>query len=209
MSISLSKGQKISLSKGGSALTKVEVGLGWAQRKEKYQVKVGGFLGFGGKAETRERSVDVDFDASCILYDDSKNPVDVVYFGQLKSKDGSINHTGDDRGGGGGDNDPNEVISVGLQNIPSNVTSVVFVVNSYTGESFQGVPWAFCNIVDAGSNSEIARYNLNTQGGECKGFVAAKVYRDGGEWKFHAIGESVSGRQKTVRDIEPLARNHA
>jgi tellurium resistance protein TerZ len=84
-----------------------------------------------------------------------------------------------------------------------------FVVNSYSGESFHGVPTAFCNVVDASTNKEIARYDLNTQGGDSKGFVAAKVYREGGEWKFHAIGESVSGKQRTVRDIEPHARRFA
>ena len=145
-----------------------------------------------------------------MLYDANKNqPVDVVYFGKLKSTDGSILHTGDDRGGGGAETDPNEVINVNLNNVPDNVVSIVFVVNSYSGESFNGIPWAFCNVEDGSNGKEIARYNLNVEGGTAKGFVAAKVYREGGEWKFHAIGEAVTGVQKTVRDIEPFARKHA
>lgn len=205
MSINLSKGQKISLSKKGTTLTNISVGLGWAQRVENYEVKVGGFLGFGGTKEMRSRKVEVDFDASCILYDEQKQLVDVVYFGQLKSKDGSVIHTGDDRDGGGSDDDPNEIINVNLSRVPSNVTSIVFVVNSYSGETFRGVPTAFCNVLNSSSREEIARYNLNTVG-DVLGFITAKVYRHNGEWKFHAIGEPVEGRQKTVKHIEPQAR---
>ena len=90
MSINLSKGQKISLSKKGSSLTNISVGLGWAQRVENYEVKVGGFFGFGGTKETRTRKVEVDFDASCILYDEQKQLVDVVYFGQLGKSRGFL-----------------------------------------------------------------------------------------------------------------------
>ena len=85
----------------------------------------------------------------------------------------------------------------------------MFVVNSYSGETFRGVPFAFCNVVDDSNKKEIARYNLNTEGGDVLGFVTAKVYRHNNEWKFHAIGEAVKGRQKTVKDIEPQARNFA
>ncbi len=193
MGISLSKGQKISLTKeGGDGLDRIAVGLGWGKKK--------GFLGF-------KKSVDLD--ASCILYDNGNQPADAVWFGQLRSQDGSILHTGDDLTGGGSEQDPNEVINVNLKSVPSGVKSIVFVVNSYSGETFKGVPFAFCNVVDAGNNKEIARYNLNTEGGDYKGFVIAKVYRHDNEWKFHAIGEQCTGRQRTIRDIEPQARNFA
>lgn len=193
MSISLSKGQKISLQKkDGGGLSNVAVGLGWAKKK--------GFLGF---------TSDVDLDASCILFDQSRKPIDVVYFGQLRSKDGSIRHTGDDRAGGGKETDPNEVINVDLTKVPSEASSIVFVVNSYSGETFKGIPWAFCNVVDMSGNSEVARFNLSTDGGAHRGFVIAKVNRDGGQWAFEAIGEVCSGRQQTIEDILPQAAQFA
>jgi tellurium resistance protein TerZ len=135
--------------------------------------------------------------------------VDRVWFRNLKSKDGSIKHTGDDVFGGGSSNEPNEVINVNLMAVPANVTSIVFVVNSFSGESFSGIQSAFCNVVDSNSGIEIARYNLSTDGRDYKGFIIAKVYRTASGWSFSAIGESCSGRQQTVDDIEPQARKFA
>lgn len=193
MSISLSKGQKISLAKeDGGGLTNVAVGLGWAKKK--------GFLGF---------SSDVDLDASCIIFDQAKRPLDVVYFGQLQSRDGSVRHTGDDRAGGGKETDPNEVINVDLSRVPAEATSIVFVVNSYSGETFKGIPWAFCNVVDLSGHNEVARFNLSTDGGAHRGFVIAKVGREGAAWAFHAIGEVCAGRQQTIEDILPQAAGFA
>lgn len=192
MSISLSKGQKISLSKNdGPTLDRISVGLGWGKKK--------GFL----------FKKDVDLDASCILYDGNQTPVDAVFFGHLMSEDGSVVHTGDDRAGGGSDQDPNEVINVFLKQVPDHVNSIVFVVNSYSGETFKGIPFAFCNVTDASTSQEVARYNLATDGGDYKGFVIAKVHREGGGWQFQAIGEKCTGRQQTIRDIEPQARVYA
>ena len=192
------KGQSIELkSKTGAQLTSVAVGLGWGKKTKK------GF--FGGT-----KQVGVDLDASCILYDGSKADIDTVWFGNLRSSDGSVQHTGDDLVGGGGENDPNEVINVDLSRVPNQVQSIVFVVNSYSGETFEGVPFAFCNVVDlSAGSSEVARYNLQTDGGSHMGFVIAKLRRDGASWSFEAIGERCTGRQQTVRDIEPQARAFA
>ncbi len=192
------KGQSIQLkSKSGAQLTLVAVGLGWGKKKKK------GF--FGGIKE-----VGVDLDASCILYGGNKVAIDTVWFGKLQSSDRSVQHTGDDLVGGGGENEPNEVINVDLSRVPSQVDSIVFVVNSYSGETFEGVPFAFCNVADLSSGStEVARYNLQTDGGSHKGFVIAKLRRDGGSWSFEAIGERCTGRQQTVEDIEPQARAFA
>ena len=194
------KGQSIELKKkDGSGLSSVAIGLGWGKREV-----TGGFFSklFGGDGS-------VDLDAACIGYDGSKNPCEKISFQNLRSKDGSIIHTGDDLTGGGVNNQPNEVINVNLQSVPTNIVSIVFVVNSYSGETFTGIPSAFCNVVDNTSNNEIARYNLSTDGRDHKGFIIAKVSRQGGTWSFSAIGESCSGRQKTVDDCEPHARRHA
>ena len=202
MGISLLKGQTISLTKaGGKSLNQTAVGCGWAKRT----VKTLGFFGFGAG----EKQVSVDLDLSCLLFDSSKKLVDSVFWKKLRSSDGSILHTGDDLTGGGSEKDPNEVINVDLQSVPSGVSSIVFVVNSFSGETFDGVPSAVCNVQDRDKRSEVARYSLTTDGGNQKGFIIAKVCRNGNEWSFAAIGESCSGRQRTVLDILPQAQHFA
>ncbi|MDR2141105.1 MAG: TerD family protein [Deltaproteobacteria bacterium] len=178
MGINLVKGQKINLQKdSGGGLTKVIMGLGWDPVK-------------AGKS--------IDLDASCALFDEQKKPLDLVYFGQLKSKDGSITHTGDNLTGEGEGDD--EQIIVDLQKVPANVKFLVFTVNSYQGQSFNEVANAFCRLVDGTNNQEIAKYTLSG-GGAHTGLIMAKLYRHQGEWKMHALGDPASGR--VAKDLVP------
>jgi len=187
MAVNLQKGQKISLEKeAGTTLTEVVMGLGWDAVKKK------GIFGFGGGEQ------EIDLDASCILFDASGSLVDVVWFNRLKSKDGSIVHTGDNRTGDGDGDD--EKIRVNLSRVPDAVKSLVFTVNSFTGQDFSQVQNAFCRIVNERDGKEIARYNLSAQGSH-NAQIMAKVYRHNGEWKMHAIGENGQGR--TFNDLLP------
>ena len=192
MSVNLQKGQKISLDKeAGVQLTKIIMGLGWDAVKSK------GFLGFGGKAP------DIDLDASCILFDEQGNQTDAVWFRQLKSKDGSVVHTGDNRDGAGDGDD--EQIIVDLTKVPTTIKSLVFTVNSFTGQNFSQIENATCRIVNASDNKEVARFNLSTLGAH-NAQIMAKIYRHGGEWKMHAIGEIGNGR--TFAELMPQITPH-
>jgi len=198
MAINLQKGQKISLSKeSGGNLSKVVMGLGW-DAKQTANTSSKGLLGglFGGN--NKNTSDAIDLDASCVLFDDNNKLVDTVYFGHLKSKDGSIVHTGDNRTGAGDGDD--EQIIVELAKIPAHVKSLVFTVNSFTGQTFDSVENAYCRLVDSQSNQEIARYTLSSQGSHTAQ-IMAKVYRHNGEWKMHAIGENGTGR--TIENLLP------
>lgn len=191
MAISLQKGQKISLSKeSGGALSKVVMGLGWDAKKSGGGMLKGLFG--GGNSES------IDLDASCVMFDDNNKSVDTVYFGHLKSKDGSIVHTGDNRTGAGDGDD--EQIIVELDKVPAHVKSLVFTVNSFTGQTFNAVENAYCRIVDSASKTEIARYTLSSQGSHTAQ-IMAKLYRHNGEWKMHAIGENGTGR--TIENLLP------
>ena len=193
MAVSLQKGQKISLDKeAGVKLTKIIMGLGWDAVKSK------GFLGFGGG-----KFVDIDLDASCILFDDQGNQVDAVWFRQLKSHDGSVLHTGDNRTGGGDGDD--EQIVVDLTRVSANVSSLIFTVNSFTGQNFSQIENATCRIVNASNNQEVARFNLSTLGLH-NAQIMAKLYRHNGEWKMHAIGEIGNGR--TFEELMPQIKPH-
>ena len=192
MSITLVKGQKISLEKeAGKSLTSVVMGLGWDVAKPK------GFLGmFGGPGS-------IDLDASCVLLDAEGAIVDTVWFRQLRSKDGSIVHTGDNLTGAGDGDD--EQICVDLSRVPLHVTTLVFVVNSFTGQNFAKIENAYCRLVDQSSGNEIAKYDLSS-GGSHTAQLMAKLYRHHGEWKMHALGENASGR--TFHDLMPIIQRH-
>lgn len=193
MSVNLQKGQKISLDKeAGGGLSRVTMGLGWDAIKSK------GFFGFGGgKADA------VDLDASVVMFDESNKPVDVIWFRQLKSKDGSIVHTGDNRTGAGDGDD--EQIIVDLNAVPASVKALVFTVNSFTGQTFATVENAYCRLINTGNQQEVARFNLSVTGSH-SAQIMAKLYRHGGEWKMHAIGENGNGR--TFDDLMPQISVH-
>jgi len=189
VTVSMVKGQRISLEKPGGTLSMVRMGLGWDAVKKR------GFFG------SREREIDLD--ASCLLFADGQL-ADVVYFGKLTSSDGSVRHTGDNLTGVGDGDD--ESVIVDLTRVPVHVTSLVFTVSSFNGQTFNEVENAFCRLVDETTGAELARYTL-TGGGAHTGMVMAKLYRHGGGWKMNAIGEPAQGR--TFQDMLPAIAAHA
>lgn len=188
MSISLAKNEKLSLEKeDGSALKRVVLGLGWDAAPKK------GLFG--------SRATSIDLDASAILLDAGKNVVDTVWFQKLRSSDGSIKHTGDNLTGEGDGDD--EQIKVELDQVSSQVTAIVLVVSSYTGQTFDKVQNVFARVVDGTTNNEVVRYDLRDLGSKT-GSVVAKLVRTAGGWDFVALGEAASGR--TVKDFVPAAK---
>ena len=190
--VSLAKGQSVSLKKrDGGTLTTVRMGLGWDA------MKVRGFFG-------RMKEQAIDLDASALLFDAAGSLVDQVWFQQLRSADGALQHTGDNLTGAGDGDD--ESIMVDLRAISPVVQQIVFVVNSFTGENFSQIENAFCRLVDSASrDAEIARYEL-TGSGTHNAQVMAKVSRDGQGWTMTAIGSRASGR--TFHDILPAVLPH-
>lgn len=186
MGINLQKGQKIDLTKGGTGLSKVMVGLGWDEVQQS--------RGFFAPPPQ-----DIDCDASVILCGDNGKilPGDtnnfLVYYGNLQHHSGAIVHQGDNLTGAGDGDD--EQIMVDLQRVPSNVAKLVFVVNIYDArqrkQHFGMVQNAFIRLVDMSNNSEICRFNLSEQYNNMTGLVVGEIYRKNGEWKFNAIGQPV------------------
>lgn len=182
MAINLSKGQTVSLTKsGGGSLTNVNMVLSWEGLTKK------GFFG--------SKKVSVDLDATCLVFDGRKQLIDQVWFKQLQSNDGSIQHTGDDRAGGAG-----ETIRVNLATVPAAAQSLVFVVNSFLGQAFTQIENASVDLFDASTNALLANYTLAGSGSHTA-LVMAKVVRTGGQWTMTAIGTPTSGR--TFHDILP------
>ncbi len=185
MAISLQKGQRIDLTKGKPGLSGLLVGLGWDPVK-----KSGGILGglFGAA------SADIDCDASVLLLNDQNKLEDIVYFGKKKSKCGSINHSGDNLTGEGDGDD--EQIQVNLNEIPSHVHKLVFVVNIYhcvqRKQDFGMIQNAYIRIEDSSNHTELVKYNLSDDYNELTTIYPGELYRQEEEWKFSAVGEGTS-----------------
>ncbi|WP_316828854.1 TerD family protein [Pedobacter miscanthi] len=199
MAINLQKGQRISLEKSnGSKLQNVCVGINWGAIEKK------GLFGFGSSKEA------VDLDGSCALYNENKQLLEVVYFGNLKSKNGSVKHSGDDLTGdmGGDDGLDNEVITLDFSQLDANVTYVAFVLNSFRGHDFGSIPFASIRIYEGTTkrvNEVFAKYDI-ANGSNFAGHVSMVMgvfYKKNGEWKFNAIGEPTKDRklEDTVKTV--------
>lgn len=189
MAITLEKGQRINLEKSnGSKLLNLCVGVNWGA------IETRGFWG-GKKMEA------VDLDASCATFDDNKKPLEVIYFGKLKSNNSSIKHSGDDLTGdmGGDDGLDNEVITVDLSKVDSEVTKIAFVLNSFRGHDFKTIPFASIRIYEGTPkrvNEIFAKYDIAndaTFAGSVS-MVMGVFYKHNQEWKFRAIGEATNDK---------------
>lgn len=175
MSVSLSKGANVSLTKAAPNLTKVIIGLGWQTR------------GTTGP--------DFDLDASAIALSASHKVLSdswFVFFNNLRSPDGSIEHQGDQLTGGDGVADDEQII-VDLQAVSADVNSVVFPVSIYEADqrrqSFGQVYRAFIRVLDANTGTELTRFDLTEDASTETAMVFGELYRMGAEWKFRAIGQ--------------------
>ncbi|PXX60946.1 stress response protein SCP2 [Nocardia tenerifensis] len=157
----------------GAELTHVKMALGWDPVREP------------GRFGLRE--ADIDLDASALVFA-GRELVDAAFYGQLSSKDGSVRHQGDNlTGAGTGDN---EMIDVDLTLLAEEASTVVFVVTSYAGHTFERVRNAFWRLVDGSTNVELTGGNLRV-GGKHTGMVVAKVQREADVWKFHTVGAPI------------------
>ena len=187
MALSLSKGGNLSLSKEAPGMTKVLVGLGWDARSTDGQ--------------------DFDLDASAFLLKaDGKVRADsdFIFYNQLKSVDGSVEHTGDNRTGEGDGDD--EAIKVDLSKVPADIDRIAFTVTIHEADArrqnFGQVRNAFIRIVNQDNNSEVARYDLAEDASTETAMIFAELYRNGAEWKFRAVGQGFGG------GLKPLAESY-
>lgn len=179
MPLNLSKGQKVSLTKGNPGLKKIMVGLGW---------DVNAF----------DSGSDFDLDASAFLVGtNGKCPTEreFIFYGNLEHSSGAVKHMGDNLTGEGEGDD--EQIEVDLSKMPVNIEKVAFTVTIYDAESrrqnFGQVSNAYCRIVDENTGAEIVRFDLGEDFSIETAVVVGELYKHGGEWKFNAIGSGFQG----------------
>jgi len=187
MSVSLSKGGNVSLSKEAPGLTAVHVGLGWDVRTTS--------------------GADFDLDASALMLGQSGKILSdshFIFFNNLHSPDGSVEHTGDNLTGEGEGDD--EVINVSLATVPADVDKIVIAVSIYEaegrGQSFGQVRNAFIRVVNQANQAEITRYDLSEDASTETAMIFGELYRNAAEWKFRAVGQGYStGLSGIARDF--------
>jgi tellurium resistance protein TerD len=183
MGVSLSKGGNVSLSKTAPSMKNVLVALGWDVRATDGQ--------------------DYDLDASVFLLTETgkvRNDLDFIFYNNLKSVDGSIEHTGDNRTGEGEGDD--EAIKIQLDKIPAEIAKLVFVVTIHDAivhkQSFGQVEGAYIRLVNDDTQVEVARYDLTEDASTETAMLFGELYRHNNEWKFRAVGQGYAGGLSSV-----------
>lgn len=183
MSVSLIKGGNVSLSKTAPTMKNVLVGLGWDARSTDGQ--------------------DFDLDASVFLLATNgkvRSDADFIFYNNLRSADGSVIHTGDNRTGEGEGDD--ETLKIKLDTIPKDIDKVIFVVTIHEGQArrqnFGQVSGAFIRLVNDDNQMEVTRYDLTENASTETAMLFGELYRHNGEWKFRAVGQGYAGGLASV-----------
>lgn len=183
MSVSLSKGGNVSLSKAAPTMKNMLVGLGWDVRATDGN--------------------DFDLDASAFLLGANgkvRGDADFIFYNNLQSADGSVIHAGDNRTGEGDGDD--EALNVKLNSVPTDVEKIVFVVTIHDAQmrrqNFGQVSGAFIRLVNDDTQQEVARYDLTEDASTETAMLFGELYRHGGEWKFRAVGQGYAGGLSSV-----------
>lgn len=186
MAISLSKGGNVSLSKEAPAMTKVLIGLGWDARSTD--------------------GADFDLDASVFMLTAAskvRSDADFIFYNQLTSSCGSIEHTGDNKTGSGDGDD--EAVKVQLPNVPADIAKLAFAVTIHDADArrqnFGMVSNAYMRVVNEDTGVEVARFDLTEDASTETAMIFGELYRHNGEWKFKAVGQGYAG------GLAAMARN--
>ncbi|MDU1201691.1 MAG: TerD family protein [Clostridiales bacterium] len=187
MAITLSKGQKVSLTKGNPGLKNIVVGLGWDTNK--YD---GGF--------------DFDLDSAAFLLgenDKVNSDSDFIFYNNLKHSSGAVQHLGDNLTGEGDGDD--EQVKLDLSLVPQNVNKIAFTVTIHEAQerrqNFGQVNNSYVRVVNADTNQELLKYELGEDFSIETAVVVCEIYRHNGEWKFNALGSGFEG------GLEALCKN--
>lgn len=177
MTVNLTKGQKLCLTKDSPSLKRIVVGLGWDVNAydtgEVFDLDASAFmLGANGKVA------------------DSR---DFVFYGNLRHSSGAVVHSSDSPTGQGDD----AQIIIDLSLMPENILRVAFSTTIYDaedrGQTFGQVSNAYIRIYDGKTDEELLRYDLAETFSNETAVVFGELYKNNGEWKFNAMGNGYQG----------------
>ena len=181
MGVNLSKGQRVSLDKN---MTMALIGLGWDTNK------------YDGGA-------DFDLDASAFLLGANgkvRKDEDFIFYGNLKSSDGSVRHTGDNLTGDGDGDD--EVLIIDFSKVPSDVQKIAITVTIYDApvrnQNFGQVSNAYVRVARMANENdmvgtEVLKFDLAEEFSVETALVVCEIYKNGADWKFNAVGAGYQG----------------
>lgn len=173
-SLTLTKGNNLSLTKADPGLERALIGLGWDPRT------------------TSGEPFDLDASALLVGADGKvRSQDDFIFYNQLRSKDGSVVHQGDNRSGVGDGDDEQVLIDFSL--IAADVERVVIVVSidqaDARGQNFGQIRDAYCRVLNQDTDQEVVRYDLSEDAAPETSMIFAEIYRNRAEWKFRAVGQ--------------------
>lgn len=188
MTISLQKGQRISLAKVAPSL-------------------VAGFIGLGWDTNATDTGGDFDLDVSLFLVGANEKLVSdkhFIFYNNLISPDPdqSVKLLGDNRTGEGEGDD--EGLIVDLRKVPSDVAKIVITVTVYDAEkrhqNFGQVTNAYIRLVDVQTKEEVLRYDLTEDFSVETALIMAELYNKDGEWRMNAVGSGFEGGLQSLLD---------
>ncbi len=157
-----------------TTVARVRMGIGWDKD--------------AGAGVARTGRPEVDLDATALQFA-GRQLFDLAFYNNLKTRDGSVEHLGDNQTGSGEGDD--ETIRVDLARVHGPVDKILFLVSSYQGHSLEWVANAYCRLVDDETDEELARFTL-TFGIKDTGCVLAMLRRTPSGWALEAVGEGVA-----------------
>ncbi|MGB3533632.1 MAG: TerD family protein [Microcoleaceae cyanobacterium] len=186
MSVNIQKGERINLSKQAPGLTQAGIGLGW-------------------DVNTTDTGTAFDLDASVFMIDENgKIPADeyFVFYNNLNSPDGSVQHLGDSLTGEGSGDD--ETLEINLEKINPNIKEVIFVVTIHEADqrrqNFGQVRNSFIRIYDKATDVEVAKYDLEEDFSRETAVEFGRLYQKQGEWRFQAVGQGFNAGLQSFVD---------
>lgn len=182
--LSLSKGQKLNLSKD-VGISKAKIGLGWKQ-----------------KAYATQQDFDLDASVFVLQEDPStpfgrimtKSPAQegwICFYNQQKLPNDCVVHSGDNKTGGSVGND--EEVTVDFSRLPQEASRVVVVVTIHDAiarkQNFGQIESAHAKLYNE-NGSELASYQLDEIASVATAMVFVEFKKNsGGDWIMQAVGE--------------------
>jgi len=149
-------------------------------------------VGLGWDTNSSSTGSSFDLDTSIFVLGENKrllSDAHFVFYNNLKTPDGAVEHTGDNLTGEGDGDD--EQIKVDLSKIGADASEICIVVTIHDAENrrqnFGQIRNSYIRIFD-GTKTEILKYELEEDFSIETAVEFGRIYKRNNEWKFEAVG---------------------
>jgi tellurium resistance protein TerD len=155
-------------------------------------------IGLGWDTNNSSTGSSFDLDASVFVLGENKKILSdshFVFYNNLKTPDGAVEHTGDNLTGDGDGDD--EQIKIDLSKIPATTSEICVIVTIHDAESrrqnFGQVRNSYIRVFNTTTNELILKYDLEEDFSIETAIEFGRIYRKDGNWKFEAVGTGMKG----------------